>query len=215
MGPSSDEMGPSSDEVERDDEVGPSEDEFDSDAPLVPAKALACGEADDPPVAKRRRLSTKTNIPAWLDASLPAALVNPVDQQGDFAVADVEWDVLREPVVDENRRLPVNFDESHLDLFVRLPEEAVPQAPSAGKHNYTLKTVNMSTVEVKLKEKMFEIKALGSRDKILGQRNFRFRQYRSIRAAWEARLDAVFFPNGVVPQPRVELVERRAQARAE
>eukprot|EP00969_Alexandrium_andersonii_P106117 4681221-Alexandrium_andersonii.AAC.1 len=69
-------------------------------------------------------------------------------------------------VVDPSREMPTNFSPELLSAFRKLPEECLPQHPSAGKQNYTIRDSKSRVCEVQLKSRVFFIKKITDGQKL-------------------------------------------------
>ena len=157
------------------------------DADALPAKRLRtqCPEAAAPPSVQEIENAIGNNV----------AVVNPQTQaqvSACFAEQADTYSVLKEPIQDAHRALPSNFDEDHLETFLRLPAEALPQGISHGKHNYTLRGIKdgapdlMSKIriEVHMADRRFYVKSNSSGDKPVLP-GITWQSAGSIAQAWE------------------------------
>ena len=135
----------------------------------------------------RKRIKQKTsNDETWLDpkklklegpahvkevaqhlCTQPPQTTSPLDQAQMTASGTSKssgYDLFNEPVLDESRSMPTNFLNTNLDVYLRLPKEALPQGPCTGKCNYTIRPVlqdgsadlaSKARIEVHLADKRF------------------------------------------------------------
>jgi len=102
-----------------------------------------------------------------------------------------EYSLFSEPIPNERRAMPTNFSEKVLDAYLRLPEQVLPTGLCTGKYNFTWKSAPplMTKIEVHLLEKRFFVIADDKGYKVTHGGGVLWKQYGSIRKAWEASFE--------------------------
>ena len=137
-----------------------------------PYQILQQANESHTPLPKRTRFYSKSPAPYQIpefamegingaaDAISTGVLVTPrlqsdLPERRDAAKLNKLFD---SPLVDMERKMPANFDKECEDVFMRIPDAALPQTESHGKSNYTIRDKSQRVIEVQLRAKTFYLK---------------------------------------------------------
>lgn len=180
--------------------------EDDSAADVEPLKALskkAAPHSTADPVAKTKEPSPVVHVPPALQATVDELDANSFamasapagtslkSQAAVKARGKVAFDLNSLPEVDAHRVVPQNFRPEVHAAYMRVPEVALPQRPSAGAANYTILNGG-ATIEVQLAGKAFHVvKCADSTAPATGTGHHPWSGEGNLEGAWERALKAV------------------------
>ena len=123
------------------------------------------------------------------------------DVGGTSSDKKAKWSLEAPPIIDPQRQMPANFEQSAMAAYLRVPSLALPRAASKGRFNYTLKDKSGATMEVQLANKIFRVLKLKGGKPNEGVKTFPWYAYESLDEAFEAACKHAEFDFEGMPAP--------------